>query len=203
MKKIIALILLLIAVPVSAEKSAYELYSITVYHTDDTAIEVSVHLNDKDGWEIASDGMVTISILDEPPVEKRSGIGGQRPVSNDRDYSGIGGQRPVSNDGDYVYIMDHVGRMARVQLNASPDDVIEDNYDVIEDNAEPEIFNRTYKVRKSDFETKPYVCWESPEIKYSEFNREPNGEKCWVTASFTTPDGRILKYDGYGGEFIY
>lgn len=202
MKKIIALFLLLLVAPVSAEKSAYELELISVSHTDDTSIEVSVHLNDKDGWEVASDGMVTISILDEPPVEKMSGIGGRRPVSNNRDYSEIGGQRPVSNDGDYVYIMDDVGRMARIKLNASPDNVIEDNYDVIEDNAEPEIFNRTYKVRKSDFETSPYVCWESPEIKYSEFNREPKGEKCWVTASFTKPDGRILEYDGYD-EFIY
>lgn len=181
MIKIFALILLLVVVPVSAEKSAYELSLVTASHTDDTAIEIRVYLNDKDSFEIASDGTVTISILESP--SKGPSIVDQ-PVS--------------SKDGDFVYLPDSRGRTMRVKLAPSSS-----NDDAIEDNAEPEIFNRTYKVKKSEFETKPYVCWESPEIKYSEFEREPKGDKCWVIASFTTPDGRILKYDGYGGEFIY
>ena len=68
--------------------------------------------------------------------------------------------------------------------------------------SESEIFNKSYKVSKSSFKKdtrgllgieNTVAYWISPKISYSEFTREPIGDKCWIAVKFKTPIDKILE----------
>ena len=165
--KLIAIILCgigIVAVPSSAEMSAYGIDVISVSHVEDDQIQVTLLLYDKDGNNIADNGDFTVRIVDKEPRETPSYIG-----------------KPI----------------ARVVTDPETGEFL--GYETIPKEEKPasdEIYNRVFKVKKSEFKEEwNHLIWVSPPIKYSDFDRAAEGSTCWVIGSFEKQDGTILKYD--------
>lgn len=175
--KLIAIILCGIGIaavlygPGSAEMSAYGIDVISVSHLEDDQIQVTLSLYDKDGHTVADDGEFSVQIIDKLPEERPSWLG-----------------EPI----------------ARVVTDPKTGEFL--GYESIpEEEKNPPlstIYEKTFKVKKSEFVDVPnyygdtmYFKWESPTIKYSDFDRAAEGSTCWVIGSFEKQDGTILKYD--------
>lgn len=168
--KLIAIILCGIGIvavlhgPGSAEMSAYGIEEVSVRHLDDDQIQLTMMLFDKDGYSVASNGELSVQIVDRRPGETPSWLG-----------------KPIA-----TFIVDpETGQVAAVPPDSVPK----------EENT-AEIYNKSYKVKKSEFSEEGYrFIWVSKPIKYSDFDRAADGMKCWVIISFKNPDGTVLKYD--------